>query len=478
MAPNRGDSAATFSLTEESLCLATDLYQLTMAAAYYSRQPQPRGSFELFVRRLPPYRNFLVFAGLQQALASLAALRFGPKEVDYLRLLPQFKHIDSEFFEFLRGFRFAGDVFAILEGTVFFPEEPVLRVTGTLLEAQLVETLLLSIINFQTAICSKAARIRLAAGKDHLLAEFGSRRAHGPQAAAWVARAAYLAGFDATSNLFAGKAMDIPVVGTMAHSFVMSFDSEREAFEEYVRLFPNNATLLVDTYDSLQGVRTAVDLGCPIAGIRLDSGNLGELARAARDLLDRAGQPDAKILVSGDLNETKIGLLLADGAPIDSFGVGTQLAASADAPVVGGIYKLVEVTKGKESIPKFKDSTGKSSYPGRKQVVRRILGGYMHGDRIVPADRLTTASRSQETEESESSPRMFEEVELLQPVVKDGRILPQPSLDESRLYTRQQLTQLPIRLQQMDSDVTPYSVVIDPELEALFDKGRIQRHRL
>jgi nicotinate phosphoribosyltransferase len=475
MPPDSASSAATFSLTNESLCLATDLYQLTMAAAYYSQRPQPQGSFELFVRRLPPHRNFLLFAGLQQALASLTVLRFAAEEIDYLKSLSQFKQIDSGFFQFLEEFRFTGDVYAIPEGTVFFPDEPVMRVSGTLLEAQLIETLLLSIINFQTAICSKAARIRLAAGKDHSLAEFGSRRAHGPQAASWVARAAYLAGFDATSNLFAGKAMDIPVVGTMAHSFVMSFDSEREAFEEYVQLFPDNATLLVDTYDSLQGVRTAIDLGCPIAGVRLDSGNLGELARAARDLLDRHGHSKAKILVSGDLNETKIGLLLADGAPIDSFGVGTQLAACADAPVVGGIYKLVEVLKGMKSIPKFKDSTGKSTYPGRKQVVRRISGGRMSGDLIVPADRSARAIRSDRSNALNSA---SEESELLQPVVKGGEILPQPTLADSRLYTKQQIAQLPVRLQQMDTEVTPYSVVIDPELEALFDRGRIQHHRL
>lgn len=469
MPPSPASSRATFVLTDESLCLATDLYQLTMAAAYYSRRPPPQGSFELFVRRLPLHRNFLVFAGLQQAMASLSTLRFGDEEVDYLRSLAQFKQVESGFFEYLKDFAFSGDVYAMPEGTVFFPEEPVMRVTGTLLEAQLIETLLLSIVNFQTAICSKAARIRLAAGSDRSLAEFGSRRAHGPQAAAWVARAAYLAGFDSTSNLFAGKAMGIPVVGTMAHSFVMSFDSEREAFEEYVQLFPENAILLVDTYDSLQGVRTAIDLGCPIAGIRLDSGNLGELARGARDLLDRNGHSAAKILVSGDLNETKIGLLLADGAPIDSFGVGTQLATCADAPVVGGIYKLVEVLKGMESIPKFKDSTGKSTYPGRKQVIRRVSNGRMHGDRIVPADKAAHSGRSE---------LMSDEQELLQQVIKDGEVLPQPSLIESRLYTKGQLAELPVRLQQMDTEVTPYSVVIDPDLQALFDRGRIQRHRL
>jgi nicotinate phosphoribosyltransferase len=449
--------------------LATDLYQLTMAAAYYSRESQLEGSFELFVRRLPPNRNFLVFAGLEQALASLKEMRFGSEELAYLHSLPQFKEIDSGFFGFLEEFQFRGDVYAMPEGTVFFPDEPVMRVSGTLLEAQLIETMLLSIINFQTAICSKAARIRLAAGSEHSLAEFGSRRAHGPQAAAWVARAAYLAGFDATSNLFAGKSMGIPVVGTMAHSFVMSFDTEREAFEEYVQLFPENATLLVDTYDSLEGVHTAIGLGCPIAGIRLDSGNLGELARAARKLLDRHGHAKAKIMASGDLNETKIGLLLADGAPIDAFGVGTQLAACVDAPVVGGIYKLVEVQKGAESIPKFKDSTGKSTYPGRKQVVRRLAGARMHGDRIVPADRSDRPVRTGLD---------TEEVELLQRVISKGKLLAQPTLLESRSYTQQQIAQLPVRLQQMDTEVTPYSVVIDAELEALFDRGRTQRHRL
>ncbi|MEE8137836.1 MAG: nicotinate phosphoribosyltransferase, partial [Thermoanaerobaculia bacterium] len=373
----------TLTLCDEDLSLATDLYQLTMAATYHRRRPMPRASYELFVRCLPAERNFLVFAGLEQALASLVRIRFSRRQIDYLRGLAPFRSVGDDFFRTLADFRFRGNVWAVREGTVFFPGEPLLRVTGSLLEAQLVETLLLSIINFQIVISSKAARIRLAAGEGVELAEFGGRRAHGPQAAAWVARCAYLAGFDSTSNVLAGEKLGLPVVGTMAHSFIMSFDQELEAFEQYRRVFPEHTILLVDTYDTLEGVRRALALGQPFAGIRLDSGDIALLAVESRRLLDAAGRQDAKIFVSGDMNEQKIARLLAAGAPIDAFGVGTQLATSADSPYVGGIYKLVEIEEGGRVVPKFKASVGKVTYPGKKQVLRRVERGEMRGDRIV-----------------------------------------------------------------------------------------------
>ncbi len=449
------DLPDAFCLGEDDLGLATDLYQLTMAAAYLGRSPMPRATFELFVRRLPRRRNFLVFGGLEQAVASLLRMRFRPDQLDYLRSLPPFRGVDERFFAALAAFRFRGNVWAMREGTVFFPGEPVLRVTGDLLEAQLIETLLLSIVNFQTVIATKAARVRLAAPGVQL-AEFGGRRAHGPQAAAWVARAAYLAGFDATSNVLAGHRQGIPVVGTMAHSFVMSFDRERDAFARYLEVFPDHSTLLVDTYDSLDGVRQALALGRPFAAIRLDSGNVGELARRARRLLDEGGRSEARIFASGDMNEHKIAVLLAEGAPIDAFGVGTQLATAADSPFVGGIYKLVEIEKAGRAVPKFKASVGKATYPGKKQVLRRLSDGLMAGDRIVPLSEAASAGP--------------DERPLLRQVVREGAVVEREGLAEARAHCARELARLPPELRELSPAPEPYRVRIDPTLEALLER--------
>jgi nicotinate phosphoribosyltransferase len=454
--PPRDRSPSAFTLGEGDLSLATDLYQLTMAAAYAGLDPMPVGTFELFVRHLPPTRNFLVFAGLEQALAALVALRFDGEQIDYLRGLPPFRRVPAAFFERLAAFRFDGEVWAMPEGSVFFAAEPVLRVTAPLWEAQLVETLLLSIVNFQTAIASKAARIRLAAGGDAALAEFGSRRAHGPQAAAWAARAAWLGGFDSTSNVLAGQRMGIPVVGTMAHSFVMAFADEEAAFRRYLEVFPEHATLLVDTYDTLDGVRHALALGVPFAGVRLDSGDLGRLAVETRRLLDAAGRREARIFASGDMDETKIAALRAARAPIDAFGVGTQLSTSADAPYLGGIYKLVEVEERGRAVPKFKASPGKSTYPGKKQVARDVAGGRMRGDRVLSLD---------------AAARLPEETLLLRPVMRQGRVVGDVSLAAARERCRAELGRLPEALRGLAA-ADPYPVVVDPSLEALLEEER------
>lgn len=443
---------STFTVSDADLGLATDLYQLTMAAAHHGRDPLPNGTFELFIRHLPKNRNFLVFGGLEQALAGVRNLTYTEEQVGYLRSLPSFGSVPEDFFESLLSFRFKGDVWAMKEGSVFFPGEPVLRVTGSLIEAQLVETLLLSIVNFQTTIASKAARIRLAAGPGIELFEFGSRRAHGPQAAAWVARAAFLAGFDASSNVLAGQKTGIPVVGTMAHSFIMSYPDESTAFQRYLALFPDHAVLLVDTYDTVEGVREAIDLGRAFAGVRLDSGDIGSLAAEVRRLLDAKGRHKVKIYASGDMNEERIARLLADGAPIDAFGVGTRLATSADSPYVGGIYKLVELEEGGEILPKFKASIGKVTYPGRKQVLRRIEEGEMRGDRIVSA-MADLPTRGHEP--------------LLRPVMRDGEILESESLESARRHCRSELSRLPARLRQLEPAEHPYPVHIDPSIMAL-----------
>ena len=450
---SRGDSgperADALLLGEEDLAFATDLYQLTMAAAYHARWPgsgeggtgdggRPRGVFELFVRRLPPNRRFLVFAGLDQALASLEALRFSGPQLDYLASLPAFAGVDPAFFELLATFRFRGGVRAVPEGTVFFPGEPVLQVSGDLIEAQIVETLLLSIVNFQTAIASKAARLRLA-GPRVSLADFGGRRAHGPQAATWVARAAYLAGFDGTSNVLAGQRLGIPVVGTMAHSYVLSFGDESEAFSHFARTFPGHVIHLVDTYDSLEGTRRALASGEPFQGVRLDSGDLGALSRKVRALLDQAGRHEVQIYASGDVDEYIVDSLLAQGAPIDAFGVGTQLATSADAPHLGGVYKLVEVVDGGRRLPRFKGSTAKETYPWRKQVLRhRNAGGLFTGDRLVRAEAADARQRR-------------DEEPLLRPVMEEGRTLERAREDLGTLRTRcaAQLASLPEELRSL-----------------------------
>lgn len=449
----------TLTLSDGDLSIATDLYQLTMAAAYFAKGALPRATFELTVRRMPRERNFLVFAGLEQVLASLQRLHFDSDQLGYLAHLPPFAKVNPRFFEALSRFRFRGDVWAFREGTVFFPQEPVLRVTGDLIEAQLVETLILSIVNFQTTIASKAARLRLAAGPERGLAEFGSRRAHGPAAATWVARAAYLAGFDSTSNVLAGQKLGIPVVGTMAHSFVLSRENETEAFTEYLDLFPHHAIQLVDTFDTLEGVRRAISLGRPFLGIRLDSGDLATLSKRARKLLDEAGYHDAKIFASGDLEERRIAELLEEGAPIDSFGIGTEIATSADAPALSGIYKLVEIERHGSRIPTWKASECKSTYPGVKQVLRRSQGGVLRGDRVVLAE-----SNAPEGDEA-----------LLHPVIKAGRLVEEDSLEAARDRCLRNLESLPPSLRTLDASprLLDSWVAISAEVEALRDRSTL-----
>lgn len=463
---------SSFSLGPEDLAFATDLYQLTMAAAYHGREDAPRACFELFVRRLPEHRNFLVFAGLEQAVAALREMRFTGEHIDYLRGLGSFGAIPDTFFDYLRSFRFRADLDAAPEGTVFFPTEPMLRVTGSLVEAQLVETLLLSILNFQTAVASKAARMVMAAEKPAEaptaeLAEFGSRRAHGPQAAAWVARAAYLAGFGATSNVLAGQRMGIPVMGTMAHSFVQSFEHEEDAFRHYQSLFPAQTIYLVDTYDTVQGVRKAVELGLPFSGVRLDSGDLGQLARRSREVLDQGGYPDAKIFGSGDLDEYRIETLRREGAPFDAFGIGTQLASIADAPHLAGVYKLVAVEKGGRWRPRLKKSSGKATYPGRKQVHRRFEDGRFVGDHVVPLDSAQGGAGAGPG----SGPPTENEAPLLRPVLRGGKLVrgtaEAVSLEAGRRRCREQLQQLPERLRALEVADEPYAVDIHPQLEEL-----------
>lgn len=349
--------------------LITDLYELTMAAGYVQNRISAQATFELFVRHLPPRRNFLVAAGLEQALEFLESARFSAPEIDYLRGLPLFRHVHPEFFDFLAGFRFSGDARALPEGTILFPGEPLVRITAPIAEAQLVETSLLSIFHFQTLIASKAARVTSAAAGRPVV-EFGSRRAHGVEAGVLAARAACIGGCEGTSNTFAGFRFGLPVYGTQAHSWIMAHTDEAEAFRNFLEVFPDESTLLVDTYDVRAAIERVIALGLKPHGIRLDSGNVLADSGWARQRLDAAGWKDVQIFVSGDLDEDKIESLLQNGARLDAFGVGTALATSSDAPYIGVIYKLTEVEEGGRVRSAAKFSEAKKTYPGRKQVFR------------------------------------------------------------------------------------------------------------
>jgi nicotinate phosphoribosyltransferase len=356
--------------TGRDLSLLTDLYQLTMLQSYWRRGMNEPATFDLLVRHLPANRRFLVACGLDAALDYLTSLRFSDDAVAYLRSLERF---DGEFLTWLGRLRFTGDVWAIPEGEVFFAGEPLLRVTAPLPEAQLVETFLLNSILYPTGVASKAARVVIAArGRD--VVDFSARRDHGVDAAVTAARATYVAGCTGTSNVLAGKRYAIPVIGTMAHSYVMAFDDETAAFRAYAEEFPDGVILLVDTYDTEEGLRRAAEVGREMAaagrtlrGVRLDSGDVIALARAARAILDGAGLRETRVFVSGDLNEWRVDWILSAGAPVDAFGVGTEMGVVADAPALPGVYKLAEYAGRRRR----KTSPQKETIGGRKQVWRR-----------------------------------------------------------------------------------------------------------
>ena len=353
--------------------LLTDLYELTMAAGYVQSRFHARATFELFVRTLPRRRNYLVAAGLEQALDFLENVRFSSEDISYLRGLPFFRHVQSEFFDYLSRFAFTGEVWALPEGTIFFPGEPLLRVTAPIAEAQLVETSLLSILHFQTLIASKAARV-VTAASGRPVVEFGSRRAHGVEAGVLAARAAFVGGCEGTSNTYAGRRFGIPVYGTQAHSWIMAHEDEAEAFRDFLNVFPENSTLLVDTYDVRAAIEKIIALGRKPGGVRLDSGDVLADSMWVRRRLDQAGWNDAQIFASGELDEDRIETLVRSGARIDAFGVGTALSTSADSPNLGVIYKLVEVDLGDTVRSAAKFSQEKITYPGRKQVFRFVGG--------------------------------------------------------------------------------------------------------
>ncbi len=367
-------------------------------------------TFEVSIRRLPRNRDWVVVAGLERAVDYLLNLSFKDEEIDYLRALPQFANAPAGFFDYLRQIRFTGDVDAVPEGTTLFAGEPVLELRAPLIEAQIPETYLLSAITFETLIATKAARIVDAADGRPTL-EFGTRRAHTPEAGTIGARAAYIGGCSGTSNTLAGYRYGIPVMGTAAHSWVMSFPSETEAFRALQQLMGSQTVQLIDTYDTLQGAAKAAALGQPLWGVRLDSGDIDALSRQVRAILDAAGLSAARIMASGDLDENKIARLVADDAPIDAFGVGTELATSADAPSMGMVYKVVELKQGQRSHYAVKRSEGKPSVPAAKQIWRT-------------AERDIIALADEELPVGEP---------LLRPLLRNGRRVADPEpLDQSR----------------------------------------------
>jgi len=443
-------------ISEENMSLFTDFYELTMCASYFDNKKFEPATFDLFIRRLPKNRSYFLFAGLEQVLLFLKSVKFTEEHLAYLKK----QDFDQEFLDYLRNFKFTGDVWAVPEGTVAFPCEPLIRVTAPIIEAQLVETFLLNTVNLQTTIATKASRV-VNVAKGQAVIEFGLRREHGIDAGMKVARCSYIAGCQGTSNVLAGLSYGIPVFGTMAHSFVMSYEKEIDAFRAFAKTFPNKSTLLIDTYDDIAGAEKAATVakelekkGCRLGGVRLDSGDLVEISKQVRKLLDDRGLRYVRIFASGDLDEFRIAELLKNGAKIDAFGVGTKMGTSADKPYVDVIYKLCETMSERGDFsPIMKLSEGKVTLPGRKQVYRfKDKNGSFAKDVIALAD-----------EKVKGEP-------LLVKVMEKGEIIYDlPSLDEIRETAAENLSKLPEKCKKLTGAPT-YPVEVSQDLEVLIRK--------
>jgi nicotinate phosphoribosyltransferase len=434
----------------ERLALLTDLYQLTMAACYFDQDMQAEATFSLFIRKYPARRAYFVAAGLSEALAYLETLRFSADDLAYLASTGLFP---AHFLDYLKGFRFTGEVQALPEGSIFFEDEPILEVSGPIIEAQMVETFIINAVSLQTMIATKASRAVYAA-QGRPLVDFSLRRTQGSDAGLKVARASYLAGFAGTSNILAGKIYGIPIFGTMAHSYITSFPHEIDAFRVFARNFPARATLLIDTYDNISGAKHAVTVakemearGQRLDYVRLDSGDMAAISKDVRQILDESGLDYVRILASGGFDEHKMAELLADGARIDAFAVGTKMGVSADAPYFDIAYKLVRYA----DQPVMKLSTGKVTLVDKKQVWRTFdAQGHMAKDIIALRSEAIPAGTP-----------------LLQPAMANGRILrPLPSLSECRDYFQDQFARLPAA-HKLLQDPTPYPVGLSPGLKEL-----------
>jgi nicotinate phosphoribosyltransferase len=431
--------------------LSTDLYQLTMGASYFALGINGRATFSLFVRGLPSQRSYLVAAGLEDALNRLSALTFDTEALAYLRSTGQ---IREEFVDALRDFRFAADVWAVPEGRLVFADEPLLEVQGSIIETQIAETILVNALHYATIVATKAARCIIAApGK--ALVEFGLRRTASIDAGLIAARSAYLSGFVGTSNVLAGERFGIPVSGTVAHSFIEIFPNELDAFRAFAETFPGDVTLLIDTYDTPRGAhhaalvaRELAKQGRHIRAVRLDSGDLVALSKEVRSILDAAGLTDVEILASGGLDERDLVELQRAGAPIDAYGIGTRLGTSADLPSIDMVYKLVQF----EDRPTLKLSTGKATLVGPKQIWRRHdAAGHFVEDLIACRDEAAPGDDWEP---------------LLEPVMRDGKALARPTLEEIRQRHRREIEQMPGSLLPLDG-ATPYPVHLSEKLQAL-----------
>ncbi len=432
--------------------LRTDLYQLTMMQAYWKSGHNPEATFDYFVRKIP-FGSYLITAGLTYVLEYIENLRFEDDDIEYLRT----QGFDDEFLMHLRDLRFTGDILAMPEGSIAFPLEPIIRVTAPIMEAQLIETFLLNKMNFSTLIATKASRVVYAA-KGRAIAEFGLRRAQG-DGHLEATRATYIGGCASTSNVLAGKKLGIPVSGTMAHSFVTSFDHEIDSYRAYADAFPKRCFLLIDTYNSIEGAKKAVIVGKELEkkgerllGVRLDSGDLCELSKQVRRILDEAGLDYVKIVASGDLNEWKIDELMKKGAQIDMFGVGTELITGRPTPALDGIYKLSDVVEHGRHIPKMKlsEETVKATLPGRKMVWRVFENGSFKQDVISLDDEAVDNG-----------------IPLLEQAVKNGKIVcDRPSLDEIRQIAAENFSNLPDKYKKLDG-APVYQVEFSPGLTAL-----------
>jgi nicotinate phosphoribosyltransferase len=447
------------SMDPATSALLTDLYQLNMMQAYLDRGETKTAVFEFFVRKLPRERGFLIAAGLEQVLEFLAGLRFTPEELDWLASSGRF---GKNLIDYLARLRFTGDIHAMPEGTVFFPDEPILRVTAALPEAQLVETRLINLLQFQSMIAAKAARMVLAAPGKRLV-DFGLRRAHGAEAGFLAARASYIAGFSGTATVLADKQFGIPIFGTMAHSYIQVHDDEAQAFENFARARPKNLTLLIDTYDTEAAARKVVALaprlkaaGISIGAVRLDSGDLITLSKTVRRILDEGGLRDVTIFASGGIDETVIANIIRSRAPIDGFGIGSSLTTSYDAPGLDCVYKLEEYAE----LPRRKRSAGKATWPGRKQVWRRFgADGRMAGDIL-----------SLENDDRAGEP-------LIEFVMQGGkRLKPAPTLGEMRARAARDLERLPEPLRRLEPGAS-YPVEVSEALQRLAEEvdGRVAR---
>jgi nicotinate phosphoribosyltransferase len=430
--------------------LLTDLYELTMAAGYFEAgKANQKAVFELSIRRLPKNRNFIIAAGIEQCVDYLLNVRFGADEIGYLRGLPHFARVSPAFFDYLRDFRFSGDLFAVADGTPLFAGEPMLTVRAPVIEAQIPETYLLSVLTFQSLVASKAARTVAAAGGREVV-EFGTRRAHTPEAGVLAARAAYVGGCIGTSNTLAGMRYGIPVFGTAGHSWVLSFNTELESFKKLQKLLGPQTVQLIDTYNTIEGARRAAQLGKPLWGVRLDSGDAVALSKQVRAILDQAGLRDVKIMASGDLDEYKIREIVSAGAPVDAFGVGTEIATSADAPSMGTVYKLVEldICGIKRFTAKFSEQ--KETLPGAKQVFRLpdhdVLG--RSGECYVGSEAL------------------------LRPVILGGNLVePLPDVKSAKARAAESLAKLPASLRSLETQ-DAYPVEVSSDLQALIERTR------